>query len=114
MLRWTWRELETYCIVVARQFSTLPMSGMWKRSQCQVVFGSVIRNRASVNRSDLWPPRHISTLHTKVGREDASRSFCMAAVEQLAALLTCRDLRQKFTHTGRSIPGLNTQFATGS
>jgi len=39
------------------------MSGMWKRSQCQVVFGSVIRNRATVNRSDLWPPRHISTLH---------------------------------------------------
>ena len=32
MLRWTWRELETHCIVVARQFSTLPMSGVWKRS----------------------------------------------------------------------------------
>ena len=41
------------------------MSGMWKRSQCQVVFGSVIRNRATVNRSDLWPPRHISTLHLR-------------------------------------------------
>jgi hypothetical protein len=24
MLRWTWRELETYCTAVARQSSTLP------------------------------------------------------------------------------------------
>jgi len=32
MLRWTWRELETYCFVVARQFSTLLPSGDWRRS----------------------------------------------------------------------------------
>ncbi len=31
MLRWTWRELETYCFVVARQFSTLPVRA-WRGS----------------------------------------------------------------------------------
>jgi len=56
------------------------MSGMWKRSQCQVVFGSVIRNRATVNRSDLWPPRHISTLHIPAQKLTLKTSLGMTAM----------------------------------
>ncbi len=51
----------------ARQSSTLPMSGMWKRSYATATWAPP-DERAATDKPNLRPPRHISTLAASVGR----------------------------------------------